>query len=122
MTDSKIMHNFKDMSPSDHEEVSIRFLVKFRDVYEERIEQGEIKADDLIGEKSELVEDLLLAYFDIRRSHIPIPYIDANFSCKDMIDFINDEILHFLSDERPELLEYDPRDGRYYMLFDNDND
>ena len=113
------MHEFENMSPSDHEEVSARFLVKFRDVYEERIYKGEIKATDIVGEQSSMVEDLLFAYFDFRRKVVPIPIPDKNINCQDLIEFINDEILLFISEEKPELFEYDPSSGRYDILIDN---
>tara|TARA_B100001778_G_scaffold334491_1_gene346107 strand:+ start:1285 stop:1662 length:378 start_codon:yes stop_codon:yes gene_type:complete len=122
LADMNTMHDFENMSASDHEEVSVRFLVKFRDVYEDRIASGEIKATDIVGEQSVMVEDLLFAYFDFRRNTVPIPVPSPEFTCQQLIDFINDDVLLYISDEKPEMLEYEPRSGRYFILFDDEDD
>lgn len=116
------MNDFGSMSPSDHEDISASFLVKFRDIYEKRIQQGEVVATDNAGDKSDMIESLISAYFDFRRVQVPIRTPGHSMTYQDLISFINDEVLLFISEERPELLEYDKKTGRYFMLFDDDDD
>lgn len=116
------MYDIENMSPSDHEEVSIRFLVKFRDVYEERMAKGEVSPSEKTEGKVEMLEGLLFSYFDIRRNIVPIPFLDPSASCQELIDFINDEVLLFMSEEHPELLIYDRSSGRYDILFEDNED
>lgn len=116
------MNDFGSMSHSDHEDISASFLVKFRDIYEKRIQQGEISGTDKAGDKSDMIENLLAAYFDYRRELIPIPVPSKELTYQQLVDFINNEVLLFLSDEKPELFEYDKKTGRYFMLFNDDDD
>ena len=114
------MENFEDMSQDRHEEISCGFFVLFRDTYEQRMYNKEVISSDLIGEKYILIEDLLVAYFDYRRPIVPIRKIDGNLTYSEFMDYINDEILHYISEEHPELFFYDEEDGRYYLFTENE--
>jgi len=116
------MENFEYMSQDRHEEISCGFFVLFRDTYEERMLNKEVLPSDKIGDKYTLIEDLLLAYFDYRRPIIPIRKIDGNITFAEFMDFINNEILHYVSEEHPELFIYDEEDGKYYLFGEDEDD
>lgn len=116
------MENFEEMSQDRHEEISCGLFVLFRDTYEERMENKEVIPSDLIGDKYILIEDLLLAYFDYRRPIVPIRKINETLTYTEFMDYINNEILHYISEEHPELFIYDEHDGKYYLFGENKYD
>jgi hypothetical protein len=103
-----------DMSQQDHERTSIAFLLEFRDVYEQRISDKEVASSDECGDICDLVEQLLYAYFDDRRNSVPIRPPTPDMTYQELIEYINDEVLHFISEEKPEAFIYDAKDGKYY--------
>lgn len=122
INDMDYMENFEYMSQERHEEISCGFFVLFRDTYEERIANKEISPNEKIGDKYILIEDLLLAYFDYRRPIIPIRKIDGSLTYKEFMEYVNDEILHYISEEHPELFMYDEDDGKYHLFGEDEDD
>jgi hypothetical protein len=122
--DKPVMSNdfLDDMSQADHEDVSIAFLTEFRDVYEERISSGEVDADDACGDKADMVEKLLFTYFDFRRPLVAVRSPSRDMTFRELVDFINDEVLHFISEEKPESFVYNKRDGKYHCVRSENND
>lgn len=92
------------LTPQEHEVVSTKFLVMFRDSLSERINNGTLSEAAMCGSQSTMVDDLIWCFFDKNRDNVGIRHPTSIMSVSDLRDFINDEVLEVISQHRPEIL------------------
>lgn len=108
-------NDFNNLTQEDHEDISLSFLVRFKEAYRERIKSGIINGDDESGVSADMVEKLICSYFDYRRSYVPISQPFPHFTYDELLDFLNNEVLDFIAEEKPEYVFCDS-EGEYYLI------
>jgi len=85
---------------SQWEEAFVVCLVRLRDFFLDQ------KGQSLVGiERASAVQNLVFQYFLGRRA--PISTCSCLMNCEDMAEYINDKVLDYIVDERPDLLTVD---------------
>lgn len=83
----------------------VLLLIAYRNKLIDDINNQSILPEDLIKEKSDIINDLIFGYFEEDRLYVPIRGCNENMTYINLISYLNDEVLDYIAEERPGLLE-----------------
>lgn len=113
------MSEYSDLSQEQHQEISTKLIICLRDSIENRIDRGEIDGESMCGNYAPMFDNLVWCYYGTGREESGIPHMSSMIKLKDVLSFVDDEILPVIHSHRDDLMNKDWK-GRWEMVDTNE--